>query len=318
MSQPQVTILMPMYNAEVFVERALRSLLQEQRVALEVIVIDHQSRDRSPALVQAVGDPRLRLVTHQGGGIADVLNTGLGLARGEFIARCDADDLYPPDRLAAQLAWLEQHPEFAAVAGNYAAIDPRGRPLISFQCGDQETDITEELRAGVTRTHLGTFLIRTQALHQLGGFRAYFTTAEDLDLQLRLGDRYRVGYCPQVTYYYRIHRYSITHRVASRQREFFDQMAQGFQRQRQDIGSDDLDRGDPPEVPGKSGPRRGASRHIQGFLIARAWQELDQGELCQASWTGLQAGLRAPLEGLAWRSILVLWLKAWQRQGRRG
>ena len=312
MNQPRVTILMPLYNAERFVAQALRSLLQDQAVPLEVIVIDHQSSDRSVALVQAVGDPRLRLVTHQGGGIAEVLNTGLGLARAEFMARCDADDLYPPDRLATQIAWLEQHPEFAAVAGNYAAIDQQGRPLIRFQCGDQETDITEELRTGLTRTHLGTFLLRTAVVHQLGGFRSYFTTAEDIDLQLRLGDRYRVGYCPQVVYHYRIHPTSITHTRASNQRDFFDQVARRFQQQRQTQGEDDLQRGSPPPVPSPLTPPYSAPHHSQDFLIGRAWQEVVQGRRHQALGTSLRAWWVYPQNLRVWPAIARLWLKlAW-------
>lgn len=314
MNPPRVTILMPLYNAERFVAQALRSLLQDKSVALEVIVIDHQSRDRSVALVEAVGDPRLRLVTHQGGGIADVLNTGLGLAGGEFIGRCDADDLYPPNRLAAQIAWLGQHPEFAAVAGNYAAIDPAGRPLIQFQCGDQEADITEELRTGLTRTHLGTFLIRTPVLQQLGGFRPYFTTAEDIDLQLRLGDAYRVGYRPQVVYHYRIHPRSITHTRAANQREFFDQVAQRFQQQRQTEGKDDLQRGCPPPVPPPRTAPYSAPHHSQDFLIGRAWREVAQGQRRQALGSSLRAWWAYPQNLRAWPAIARLWLKlAWPR-----
>ena len=314
MNQPRVTILMPMYNAERFVGQALRSLLQDQAVSLEVMVIDHQSSDGSVALVEQVKDPRLRLGTHQGGGIADVLNTGLGLARGEFMARCDADDLYPPDRLAAQITWLEQHPEFAAVAGNYAAIDQQGRSLIQFQCGDQETDITEELRAGLTRTHLGTFLIRTSVLQQLWGFRSYFTTAEDIDLQLRLGDRHRVGYCPQVVYHYRLHPTSITHTRASNQREFFDQVARRFQQQRQTQGEDDLQRGSPPPVPAPRTAAYGAPHHGQDFLMARAWQEVAQGQRRQALGTSLRAWWAYPQNLRAWPAIARLWLKlAWPR-----
>ncbi len=314
MNPPQVTILMPLYNAERFVAQALRSLLQGQAVPLEVIVIDHQSSDRSLALVEAVGDPRLRLVSHQGGNIADVLNTGLGLARGEFLGRCDADDLYTPASLAAQITWLQQHPDFAAVAGNYAAIDQQGRPLIRFQCGDQETDITEELRAGLTRTHLGTFLIRTSVLHQLGGFRPYFTTAEDIDLQLRLGDRHRVGYCPQVVYHYRIHAASITHTRASNQREFFDQVAQRFQQQRQTQGEDDLQRGSPPAVPPPRTAPYGAPLHSQDFLMGRAWQEIAEGQRRQALGSSLQAWWAYPQNLRAWPAIARLWLKlAWPR-----
>ena len=136
---------------------------------------------------------------------------------------------------------------------------------------------------------------------------------------LRLGDSYRVGYCPQVAYYYRIHSHSLTHRIASDQRQFFDQIAQVFQQQRHHTGCDDLDRGCPPEVPAGSTPPHRATDHMQEFLIGRAWQELEQGKSLRAVVTGLQAGLTAPLNIPAWQSILVLWGKGLvQLVGGRG
>lgn len=309
-SSPVVSIVMPLYNAERFVFAALKSVLSMQDLPLEVIVVDDGSTDRSRAEVERLQDWRVQVVSNAGKGIADALNTGLAIAQGEIIARCDADDLYPANRLLRQVQWLSDHPEFAAVCGNYLAIDPKGKLVIQFNCGETEEEITEELRAGISRTHLCTFAIRTQALRELGGFRAYFTSAEDIDLQLRLGDRFRVGYVPDICYQYRLHNASITHTRSSSEREFFDGIAREFQQQRQLSGKDNLQRGCPPPLPSPGKPAFTAAEHIQGFLLSRAWQEFQQGQKRQAFFTGIQAALAYPQNFSVWRSLLALWIKS--------
>ena len=169
--------------------------------------------------------------------------------RGQVIARCDADDLYPPDRLTWQMAWLAQHPEFAAVCGSFATIDRRGRVVASLPCGDAAEEITPELRSGRTRTHLCTYAIRADALRQVGGCRTWFVTAEDIDLQLRLAEAGRIWFEPRPCYSYRLHDASITHQQANPTRTFYGNAARQFQEKRLSSGQDDLQRGCPPAPP---------------------------------------------------------------------
>lgn len=309
MNSPLVSLIMPLYNAERYVYTALQSVLSHN-LAMEVIVVDDGSTDRSLHEVQRIHDPRIRVLRNREKGIAAALNTGLTAAQGEIVVRCDADDRYPADRLPQQVAWLSQHPEFAAVCGNYLAIDPKGKLVIQFDCGAVEEEITQELQAGITRTHFCTFAIRTHALQALGGFRDYFASAEDIDLQLRLGDRFRVGYLPQVCYHYRLHSASITHTKSSSEREFFDTTAREFQQQRHLSGKDNLQRGCPPPVPSPGKSPFTAAEHIQAFLLSRAWQEFRKGQRRQAFVTGMQAALSYPQNLSVWRSLLALWVKS--------
>lgn len=313
-TSPLVSIIMPLYNAERFVSLALKSVLSQQKLAMEVIVVDDQSTDQSLCVVKQLRDDRIRVLTNAGRGIADALNTGLSAARGSILTRCDADDIYASNRLQHQVSWLNQHSSFAAVCGNYCIIDSQGSLVIQFDCGDHEDEITRELQTGKTRTHLCTFAIRTQVFKELGGFRSYFTSGEDIDFQLRLGDRFRVGYCPEVNYLYRIHRTSITHTTASTKREFFDDMAREFQQQRHLTGKDNLQRGCPPPVPDGKGIPYTAAEHIQVFLLGRAWQEFQQGKSQKAFSTSLQAALTYPQKLSVWRSLLALWIKSMRKQ----
>ncbi len=305
-----VSVVVPVYNAERFISTALGSILQERSVSLEIIVVNDGSTDRSLDQVRQFSDPRLRLVENQGQGIAAALNTGLELAQGQFVVRCDADDLYPADRIRQQVWWLSQHPEFGAICGGYAAIDPKGMPIVEFNSSPVGEDITQELCAGFARTHLCTYAIRTEVLRSLNGFRPYFTTGEDIDLQLRLGEVCRVWYQPGVYYHYRLHKSSITHTKGSAEREFFDAIAREFQFQRQTRGQDDLQQGHPP-IPPKNTTCRPltAAEHIQNFLLWRAWCEHQAGQKWLAITTGLRSALIFPSNLGTWKSVVALALK---------
>src|SRR3954454_19608950 len=102
---PLVTVLMPMRNAARFVGAALRSVLEQPNVNLEIVVIDDGSTDESADAGARFKDKRIRIIEGPRRGIAAAFNAGLDAARGEIIARCDADDHYPPGRLAQQAHW---------------------------------------------------------------------------------------------------------------------------------------------------------------------------------------------------------------------
>lgn len=309
-SQPMsISVIVPLYNAERYVFAALSSILAEQNLDLEIIVVNDRSTDSSLEQVRKV-QGHISVVDNAGKGIADALNTGLAAAQGQVIVRCDADDLYPSSRIGQQALWLSHNPDFGAVCGGYAAIDPKGHELVRFDDSPIAEDITSELCAGFARTHLCTYAIRTDVLRSVGGFRSYFTTGEDIDLQLRLGEVSRVWYQPGIRYYYRLHRASITHTRSSTEREFFDGIAREFQIQRQTVGIDALQSGQPPAPPRLTGARPlSAAQHIQKFLLWRAWYEHQAGQKWQALTTGMRSAMAMPSNLATWKSVLALAVK---------
>ncbi|MBE9064945.1 glycosyltransferase family A protein, partial [cf. Phormidesmis sp. LEGE 11477] len=113
MKGPTVTVLMPVYNGEAYVEAAIDSVLGQSFADFELLVINDGSHDSSPTILQryADADARVRVVTNpQNIGLAATLNKGRDLATGELIARMDADDICTVDRLAVQVAYLRDHP----------------------------------------------------------------------------------------------------------------------------------------------------------------------------------------------------------------
>jgi hypothetical protein len=177
-------------------------------------------------------------------------------------------------------------------------------------------EVTGELRAGTARTSLCTFAVRTHLLRQLGGCRSYFTTAEDIDLLLRLGEVTRVWFEPRSWYFYRLHDASITDLQGNTLQQFFYRTAQEFAAQRRAGRPDDLERGCPPPVPaGAPGGRVSSGKHMQGLLLARAWAEHAGGRRLRALQTGLRACLAWPWSLGAWKSLAALAYKR-QRSGR--
>lgn len=311
---PEVSILMPVKNAASYLRQAVQSVLDQSGVELELIVIEDGSTDGSEDIVASLEDARIRVLWNSRNGIAGALNLGLEHARGDFVARCDADDVWAAGRLAKQVSWLKAHSDFGAICGGYAALDARGDFSVPLQVEGEADEITEELRNGVLRTSLCTFLVRTDVARRTGGFRSFFVTAEDIDFQLRLGEVTRVWYDPALTYFYRVHDASITHRQANDLREFYEKTALEFQRQRKESGADDLERGCPPSPP-EPVTRESSSAKAQllGYLIGNSWALFDRGELV-ASWRSAWRACRmSPRTVAPWRNLAVLSWKILRR-----
>jgi len=127
MVEPKVTVLMPVYNGERYLNEAVDSILGQTFTDFEFLIIDDASTDKTPEILRSYDDPRIRVVTNEENlGLSKSLNKGLALARGEFIARMDADDVSYPYRLQVQHEFMTQHPG-AGVIGSWAEyIDRKG------------------------------------------------------------------------------------------------------------------------------------------------------------------------------------------------
>lgn len=309
-----VSVIMPMRNAAPYVLAAVNSVLQQQSVDLEILVVDDGSTDASAAIVRNIGDSRIRLVPGPQKGIAACMNVGLAEARGDVIMRCDADDLYPQGRIARQLELLQQHPSWIAVCGTFQMVDIVGR-VVAQPFTNMETEsvecISDELSAGNLRTSLCTFAIRREALAKMEWFRSYFETAEDLDFAYRLGALGVVGFVKENFLSYRIHSTSITHTVASRRRVFFDETARIFAQQRKAEGKDDLMRGQSPAPPpGVELPVHSADQHLLGLMVGDAWSAFKRGQIQMAIGKAIDAVWRYPFYILAWNLLLRLSVKS--------
>ena len=94
---PRISVVIPLYNKQAYVERAVASVLQSGYPAHEVIVVDDGSTDEGPRRVSAMGDPRVRVIKQPNAGVSAARNRGISAATGDYVAFLDADDYWTPE-----------------------------------------------------------------------------------------------------------------------------------------------------------------------------------------------------------------------------
>ena len=217
---PTVSVCMPVYNAEQYVRQAAESVLTQTFADFEFIIIDDGSTDGSRPILEELArrDPRIRLISRPNTGYTKALNEALGLARGTYVARMDADDLSLPERFARQVEYLQAHPDCVLVGSRIMTIDPYGIPLYEPDHRLTHDEIDQQLLSGVgwAVVHPVAMMVR-QVVMDLGGYRPEMEPSEDLDLFLRLAERGRVANLPVVLLHYRQHIKSVNHTRAAEQ-----------------------------------------------------------------------------------------------------
>ena len=218
-SAPRVTVLLPVYNAVRYAADALRSVLTQSFTNFEVLVLDDGSTDGSADVVGSFDDPRVRLVRAASNvGLTPTLNRGLALARGELIARQDADDVSEPTRLERQVACLDANPEVAVVGSWYIKIDASGESLGDRHLPVRDTALRWALLSYCPIVHsAATF--RRQAILALGGYDEQFAYAQDYDLWSRVARHHRLGTVSECLVRYRVLPTSLTATIGDRSGE---------------------------------------------------------------------------------------------------
>ena len=197
---------MPVYQAELYLEEAVESILAQSFDDFEIIALDDGSTDTSARILGALAlrDDRVRVRRAKLVGVACQLNLGIAEARGVFIARMDADDVAHPERLERQLAYMKTHPECVVVGTGVHEVDPQRRIIRSPEISTSHEEIVERLFQGDGGALIhASALYRTDVLLSIGGYREKFPFGEVIDLHLRLAERGRLANLPDYLYEYR-------------------------------------------------------------------------------------------------------------------
>ena len=205
---------MPVHNAARYLRLALDSILRQTFGDFEFLIVDDGSTDESPTILREyeAKDGRLRVISRPNTGIVGALNDAMAIARGEFIARMDADDIAAPQRLQKQAAFLRENPDHVLVACQVMLIDPEGASL----CTKRDTEFTHERIDWALLNHRWPMvhpavMMRRDAINAVGGYRSKYQWLEDLDLFLRLAEVGKLASVPEVLLYYRLHPGSVCH-----------------------------------------------------------------------------------------------------------
>ncbi len=200
---PLVSVVIPVYNGESTLQATLDSVLTQTLTNFELIVVNDGSTDGTADLLATVQDDRLHVHHYPNKGLAASRNRGMRLATGTYISFLDADDLWTSDKLARQVAALEQLPT-AAVAYSWTDyIDADGEFLQSGTHVSATGQVFSELLTLNFIESGSNVLIRREALEQVGGFDETLTAAEDWDMWLRLAQQYEFVPVPAAQVLYR-------------------------------------------------------------------------------------------------------------------
>lgn len=207
MTDPALTVVLPVHNGMPYLEAALGSILTQTYADFHILAIDDGSTDGSGEYLDQVGDERLTVLHQPCAGLGAVLNRGIALCATPFLARMDADDISLPNRFELQMAALLADPELIAVGSplDFLVHGTQQRGLIyPFEHGA----IVGDLLRGQSSLSHPTLLMRTEAAratcYRIAG------AGEDLDFCLRLAEYGKIGNLPTAQYLYRLHETSIS------------------------------------------------------------------------------------------------------------
>jgi GT2 family glycosyltransferase len=198
---PRITVLMPAFNRERFVDEAIRSVVAQDFTDFELLIVDDGSTDRTPEILRswAQRDARVVVITSsENQGIPRALNLGLAHARAPYIARLDSDDVIMPRRLAAQAAVLDSQAEVVLVSCAYEIMDSEGNSLGTWHGDEPHEVVTYLLNFYNIVGGGGQVMFRRSEVLAEGGYACEYPSSEDYDLWVRLLRRGRISTVPLI------------------------------------------------------------------------------------------------------------------------
>lgn len=213
---PKITVILPVYNCELYIQTAVESILNQTFTDFELLIIDDASRDATVAILKNIPDPRIQLIQKpKNSGYTNSLNYGLKIAKGEYIARMDSDDISHPERFAKQLAYLDTHPEVVVCGTVYKIVG--NDKSISLPL-DHE-DIKIELLWGNCICHPST-MIRKNVLDQYAiQYDSTTEPAEDYHMWIQLLNFGKLKNLPEVFLEYRVYGNQVSRKRADEQKK---------------------------------------------------------------------------------------------------
>jgi glycosyltransferase involved in cell wall biosynthesis len=213
--KPLITVLMPVYNCELYVLEAVNSILNQTYAHFEFLIIDDASIDNTVSIVKRQLDSRIQLIEKPiNTGYTNSLNYGLKIAKGKYIARMDGDDVSFPERLAKQVAFLETHPETVLCGTNYKIIGNNKKISIP----ETDSAIKVALLKGNCICH-PSVMFRKEVIDR---FSIIYDTskepAEDYDMWVRLLSYGKLHNLEDVLLEYRLHTTQVSRKRVEEQK----------------------------------------------------------------------------------------------------
>lgn len=222
---PLVSVIMPVYNRQLYVNYAIESILAQSFQDFELIIIDDGSTDNTIDIIKQYNDPRIKLIRNDGNfGVAITRNIGYRCSKGEYITVSDSDDINHKDRLLKQVTFLEENSSIDVVGFYYQEIylDNRKGKIVKFANTNEEIRSTWLFNPG----NVGIPMFRKKIIESNNSLYhdVSYKAAIDYQWYTSLNNNIQIGCIPEVLYYYRRHEMQISTKGHDIQQYFADKI----------------------------------------------------------------------------------------------
>ena len=203
---PKITILLPTYHSELYINEALDSIRRQTMKDFEILVVDDSKTDQTRSILSQATDLPIRVLIGRQKGLADALNLGIMQAKGEYIARIDADDLMTHDRLEKQANYLDAHQD-VIICGGWQQYFGKSSYLHAPPADSDQCRANLIFRCDLCHS---TLMLRRNVFVEHGLFYDASYAAEDFELWTRALEYGEIVNLPEILGYYRFDRQNIT------------------------------------------------------------------------------------------------------------
>ncbi len=184
---PVLSVIVPAYNVENYIAETIVSLQKQTFQDLEIIIVNDGSTDKTLEIVnQFQKDAKIKIINQENQGCCAARNSGIGIARGEYIGFCDADDKWSPEKAISHIKFLIENPDIDLTFSWWKLVDEKGNSTGRFKaCKKQSIELEDLLKENLIGS-TSNVVLRSTALEATGGFDENLQSNVDLDLWLRI------------------------------------------------------------------------------------------------------------------------------------
>jgi len=179
LENPKVTVLMPAYNADKYIEEAISSVLGQTFPDFELLIINDGSTDATLNVIESFRDKRIVVITQENKGVSAALNLGLMHARAPYIARFDADDICLPNRLKIQYEFITKYPEYSIIGSAAEYMDADGHYIFTHHPEGHLNEEIQQLQYTICPFIHSSVFYKKEAVINSGGYNEHAYTYED-------------------------------------------------------------------------------------------------------------------------------------------
>lgn len=199
---PKISVLMPVYNCELYIQEAIESILIQTFSDFEFLIIDDASTDSTLEVIKKYNDPRIKLIEKPNNtGYTNSLNYGLSIARGTYIARMDGDDISLPKRFEKQFSFMESNPDVAVCGTSFKILGTDDSVFLPEKHDAIKTGMLKECKIAHPSVMMRVSFFKQNKI----SYDTFYEPAEDYDLWVRVSRIGKLNNLQEILLLYRFH-----------------------------------------------------------------------------------------------------------------